>query len=65
MARDAVARWLNVLDNVTLGSRLRGERPDRERALRLLARVGLPDYVLAKRSYCPAVSRRRWRWRAR
>lgn len=45
---DLLLPWLNVLDNVTLGSRLRGERPDRERALRLLARVGLADYALAR-----------------
>ena len=37
---DLLLPWLNVLDNITLGSRLRGERADRERALALLARVG-------------------------
>jgi len=39
--QDLLLPWLNVLDNVTLGSRLRGEPPDRPRALDLLARVGL------------------------
>ncbi len=46
--QDLLLPWLNVLHNVTLGSRLRGERADRNRALELLARVGLPDYALAR-----------------
>ncbi|MFZ1643789.1 MAG: ABC transporter ATP-binding protein [Candidatus Contendobacter sp.] len=46
--QDLLLPWLNVLDNVTLGSRLRGERPDRRRALELLARVGLADSALAR-----------------
>ncbi len=46
--QDLLLPWLNVLDNVTLGSRLRGERPDRQRALELLARVGLADSALAR-----------------
>ncbi len=46
--QDLLLPWLNVLDNVTLGSRLRGERPDRPRALGLLARVGLADAALAR-----------------
>lgn len=46
--QDLLLPWLNVLDNVTLGSRLRGERPDRPRALRLLARVGLAEVALAR-----------------
>ena len=45
--QDLLLPWLNVLDNITLGSRLRGERPDRKRALELLARVGLADCARA------------------
>jgi putative hydroxymethylpyrimidine transport system ATP-binding protein len=39
--RDDLLPWLSVLDNVMLGARLRGESPDREKAMDLLARVGL------------------------
>ncbi|MBL8260703.1 MAG: ABC transporter ATP-binding protein [Candidatus Competibacteraceae bacterium] len=46
--QDLLLPWLNVLNNVTLGSRLRGERADRPRALRLLARVGLAETALAR-----------------
>lgn len=46
--QDLLLPWLSVLDNVTLGSRLRGERVDRERALALLVRVGLSEYALAR-----------------
>lgn len=46
--QDLLLPWLNVLHNVTLGSRLRGERAHRHRALDLLARVGLADVALAR-----------------
>jgi putative hydroxymethylpyrimidine transport system ATP-binding protein len=39
--RDLLLPWLNVLDNVTLGARLRGETADRRRAMALLQRVDL------------------------
>jgi putative hydroxymethylpyrimidine transport system ATP-binding protein len=39
--QDNLLPWLSVLQNVTLGARLRGERPDLARAEALLARVGL------------------------
>lgn len=41
--RDLLYPWLTVVDNVLLGSRLRREAPDRERALALLERVDLAD----------------------
>ncbi len=39
--RDSLLPWLSAIDNVALGSRLRGMKPDRERARGLLGRVGL------------------------
>ncbi len=41
--QDLLYPWLNVIDNVMLGFRLRGERGDRGRAMELLGRVGLSD----------------------
>ncbi|MBP2167257.1 putative hydroxymethylpyrimidine transport system ATP-binding protein [Erwinia toletana] len=38
---DLLYPWLTVLDNITLGARLRGEKADRAWALHLLERVGL------------------------
>jgi len=38
---DLLMPWLDVTGNVTLGARLRGERPDRARAARTIAAVGL------------------------
>lgn len=45
--QDLLHPWASVLANVTLGARLRGQAPDRERALHLLARVGLQDRARA------------------
>ncbi|MEM6487592.1 MAG: ATP-binding cassette domain-containing protein [Pseudomonadota bacterium] len=45
---DLLAPWLSVLDNVCLGARLRGARPDRAAATRLIADVGLAGYEDAK-----------------
>ena len=39
--QDLLMPWLSALENVSLGARLRGEKPDRARALALLERVGL------------------------
>ena len=41
--QDLLFPWLSVLDNVTLGARLRGEPPDRDRARHLLLQVGLAE----------------------
>jgi putative hydroxymethylpyrimidine transport system ATP-binding protein len=41
--RDLLMPWLSVLDNVTLGARLRGEAVNRVRAQALLERVGLAE----------------------
>ena len=38
---DLLLPWLNVRENVVLGARLRGEKPDMSRAERLIERVGL------------------------
>ncbi len=41
--RDLLFPWLSVLDNVTLGARLRRQKVNLARARELLRRVGLPD----------------------
>lgn len=45
---DLLCPWLDARANVTLGARLRGERPDDARAQALLERVGLGDRAAAK-----------------
>jgi putative hydroxymethylpyrimidine transport system ATP-binding protein len=41
--QDLLLPWLSALANVSVGARLRGDRPNRARAMSLLARVGLAD----------------------
>lgn len=41
---DLLMPWLDVLGNVTLGARLRGAPPDRDRAAELIARLGLGSH---------------------
>jgi len=43
--QDLLLPWLNVLDNVMVGARLRGDRPDKDRARDRLAQVGLADHA--------------------
>ena len=45
--QDLLYPWLTVQKNVMLGSKLRGEKPDKERALHLLERVGLAERARA------------------
>jgi putative hydroxymethylpyrimidine transport system ATP-binding protein len=45
---DLLVPWRDALGNVTLGAHLRGQRPDRTRALDLLAAVGLGAADAAK-----------------
>ncbi|MEM8755359.1 MAG: ABC transporter ATP-binding protein [Pseudomonadota bacterium] len=47
---DLLFPWASVAENVMVGARLRGERPDRARAADLIARVGLSDHA-AKRPH--------------
>ena len=46
--QDLLLPWLSVVENVTLGNRLRGEPLDRARALALLEQVGLADVAAAR-----------------
>ncbi|MEP3785963.1 ABC transporter ATP-binding protein [Ascidiaceihabitans sp.] len=43
--QDLLMPWLSVLDNVLLGARLRGVRPDTDLAHDRLAQVGLADHA--------------------
>ncbi|MEM7732950.1 MAG: ABC transporter ATP-binding protein [Pseudomonadota bacterium] len=43
--QDMLLPWLKVIDNVLLGARLRGEEPERARAMDVLAQVGLYDHA--------------------
>ena len=45
---DLLLPWASVLDNAVLGARLRGERPDFDRARLLLRQVGLAEFLPAR-----------------
>ncbi len=45
---DLLLPWLNVLENIVCGARLRGEKPDMDRAFSLLERVGLAAHSSKK-----------------
>lgn len=47
---DLLLPWLDLMANVTLGARLRGDQPQADRAHEILTRVGLSDHV-AKRPH--------------
>ncbi len=46
--QDLLLPWLSVLNNVLVGARLRGERPDRARAQEVLDQVGLSNHANKK-----------------
>ncbi|MGB0810565.1 MAG: ATP-binding cassette domain-containing protein, partial [Candidatus Puniceispirillaceae bacterium] len=46
--QDNLLPWLNTIDNVLLGARLRGQRLDRYRASRLIDQVGLGAHQYKK-----------------
>ena len=56
---DMLAPWLDVLGNVTLGPRLRGEAPDMALAEALLARVGLAGHARQRASTLSGGQRQR------
>ncbi|MEL6773769.1 MAG: ABC transporter ATP-binding protein [Pseudomonadota bacterium] len=56
---DLLAPWLDVIGNVTLGARLRGERADRDRAAALIERVGLAGREGARPSQLSGGQRQR------
>jgi putative hydroxymethylpyrimidine transport system ATP-binding protein len=45
---DLLLPWLSVLENTVLGARVRGQKPDIQRAERLLDRVGLSNHAHKK-----------------
>ena len=56
---DQLLPWASAVDNVTICTRLRGERPRPDRAKALLAQVGLADLVARKPASLSAGQRQR------
>ncbi len=56
---DLLLPWATALDNVTLGARLRGDAPDKDRAMALIGRVGLTDHAHKKPSALSGGERQR------
>lgn len=56
---DLLLPWATALDNVTLGARLRGNRPDKDRAMALISRVGLQDHAQKRPSALSGGERQR------
>src|SRR5210317_2502569 len=46
--QDSLLPWLNTIDNVLLGARLRGQQLDRDRASKLIDQVGLGAHLHKK-----------------
>lgn len=45
--QDCLLPWAKIRENVMIGSRLRGETPDKDRAMHILQQVGLTEYYQA------------------
>lgn len=56
---DLLMPWATIIDNVSLGSRLRGERPDKERLHRVIQNVGLGDHAAKRPSQLSGGQRQR------
>lgn len=56
---DLLLPWATALENVTLGARLRGDKPDKDRAMALISRVGLTDHAQKKPSALSGGERQR------
>lgn len=56
---DLLMPWATIMDNVSLGSRLRGERPDKERLHRVIQNVGLGDHAAKRPSQLSGGQRQR------
>lgn len=56
---DLLFPWLDVLGNVLVGTRLRGEPPDRARARAMIARVGLAGREAARTRHLSGGERQR------
>ncbi len=56
---DLLFPWATALDNVMIGARLRGDRPDLDRAMALIGRVGLSDHATKKPSALSGGERQR------
>ncbi len=56
---DLLFPWATALDNVMIGARLRGERPDQDRAMALIGRVGLSEHAHKKPSALSGGERQR------
>jgi len=56
---DLLMPWATIVENVSLGSRLRGERPDQDRLNRVIQNVGLGDHAAKRPSQLSGGQRQR------